>query len=135
MKGSLIVPDEIVQQDAVGVLYVFVSGDLQTDVSFNGTNYPYAIKKNGKITLYGTVLLGAPIYNATVDILALPAGFRPATNQGSTHLNHSYLTHVSDSVVRAELSLTHIKQGPTLVVGVLPPIVFSISGISYDAES
>lgn len=134
----------VVKEDSAGTKYTFVTGDVVGGVLVtNPSSVPaYAIKKNGRVALYGKVAINTTTVGAALpfyNLIALPSGFRKTTavTVGShSQLSGEYIVAVEDGIYRVGLSPTHVVIVDVIVAGAGGSLArLNLDGIVFDVET
>lgn len=131
--------DTLANTDVAGVRYDFVAGDFPSSGGYtpSPTNPPYAIKKHGRVHLYGAVVPPTSIsFNSIAGadlILNIPVNFRKSS---STQQGNVFLCAIDDGVFKVGMSATQL-----IAVGMLTGTYsgkldydISLAGIAYDID-
>lgn len=136
------VGEAVAQQDAEGVRYDFVAADFPAAGGYApSVDYPpYAIKKQGRVQLYGEVIPpNSPGFNPATGgnkILTLPTGFRKSSSDRRANV---FLCALDEAFFKIGLDPTEL-----IAVGVFVPANneytgqtgygISLAGISFDVD-
>jgi hypothetical protein len=136
----------VVKEDSAGTKYTFVTGDIVGGalVTVPSSIPAYAIKKNGRVALYGKIEINTFAVEAAmpfVNLIALPVGFRQTTAvtvASHGQLSGEFLCAIEDGVYRVGLSPTHLVAIEVMVptgLGLGTQSRFNLNGIVYDVET
>lgn len=134
MENLIVNPNNVVQTDSTGIRHDFAAADMSSGVTINSSSPPYAIKKNGRVVLYGQIVLAPSIQGLPLtELFELPTGFRMATGQAQGE-GDLYLNPMEDGIMRLGLSSTHVFLWAEIVPPSSTSGKLSLNGIVYDIE-
>lgn len=119
--------------DFLGKKYTFQSSDFMNGATANSSYPPYAIKKNGRVTFYGSIDVPSNISPGT-NILTLPAQLRKGLSVSGGYAD-IYLCSHGGSIVRLGVSSVTLKYFDVAATGASIGYGISLNQISYDIDN
>lgn len=124
-----VLKDTLTLPDSVGVRYDFVAADFQNGATPHSVYPPYAIKKNGRVQLYGQVenvtSIGSPFLN-------LPTGFRKPGANGFADVYIAFYDYTTAFVALNSSSLKYFGAGRPLGTAAGAGVGLSLNNICFD---
>lgn len=128
---------QLVIQDVEGVRYDFTNSDFEFNVTADPSNPPYAVKKNGRVALYGAVIHSTATSNA--QLINLPSGFSAKKSPSTAPTGNDYYYYLQPCGDDG-ICIINLRSGTNIDVGVIPVAPtsngsrYTLDGIVYEVD-